>query len=243
MNELSKVLEFNGMELMVVEGNGKPIFAAKDLCKILDIKNSRQVIQNLDEDEKLKYKIYTSGQTREVNFVNEAGLYSLIFSSNKPEAKNFKRWVTHEVLPSIRRQGFYINSEHPNVLETLKLALGEEKAKELEKINAESLQVKYGFAFHDPEYICQYEVEKEIKYATKKDFYHDLYKMGYIDLVQKPYRKFKVLKKINPWHYELTEKAIEENSVQCAMNYHVKNWRQIEFDGYCFRVKRELIMI
>ncbi len=90
----------------------KPCFIAKEICIALKIKNSRQAITNLDDDEKLVYSLYTSGQKRNVNVVNESGLYNLIFRSNKPEAKTFRKWVTNEVLPALRKQGSYQIKKH-----------------------------------------------------------------------------------------------------------------------------------
>lgn len=82
-------------------------FVAKDVCDVLELSNSRQVIEKLDEDEKLMYKVYTSGQLRDTWCINEGGLYHLILTSTKPEAKVFKKWVTSIVLPSIRKAGKY----------------------------------------------------------------------------------------------------------------------------------------
>lgn len=86
---------------------GLPWFIGNEVCDILDIANSRDAIGRLDSDEKLVSVLPTSGQKRQVNLVNESGLYSLIFQSRKPEAKAFRKWVTGEVLPSIRRTGKY----------------------------------------------------------------------------------------------------------------------------------------
>ena len=84
MNEIVKI--YKNSPIRIVEKDGEPWFVAKDVCNILEIKNSRDTLNKcLDEDES----------------VSEAGLYSLILRSRKPEAKAFKRWVTHEVLPSI----------------------------------------------------------------------------------------------------------------------------------------------
>ena len=88
---------------------GEPWFAAKDVCATLSISDVSQAVERLDEDEKLIRVLYVSGQNREMWFVNESGLYNLIFRSNKPEAKAFRKWVTGEVLPSIRRYGYYID--------------------------------------------------------------------------------------------------------------------------------------
>ena len=90
--------------------NGEPWFVAKDVCNILEIKNSRDTLNKcLDEDERGVDIIYTPGGNQEMTIVSEAGLYSLILRSRKPEAKAFKRWVTHEVLPSIRKTGAYLS--------------------------------------------------------------------------------------------------------------------------------------
>lgn len=83
-------------------------FVAVDLCRALDIQNSRDVVaKQLDDDEKDVATIYTLGGPQKVNIVSEPGMYRLIFMSRKPEAKKFQRWVYHEVLPSIRKYGFY----------------------------------------------------------------------------------------------------------------------------------------
>lgn len=87
--------------------NGEPWFVAKDVCDALTITNNRDAVAQLDDDEKLMSVITTSGQGRQMWLVNESGLYNLIFQSRKPEAKAFRRWVTSEVLPSIRKTGRY----------------------------------------------------------------------------------------------------------------------------------------
>ena len=80
-------------------------FAAVDVCNVLDIQNPTMAVKQLDDDERAKFNL--GHPYGEMNFVNEFGLYNLILSSRKPEAKKFKRWVTHEVLPSIRKYGYY----------------------------------------------------------------------------------------------------------------------------------------
>ena len=97
---------------VVIDKHGKPWWVAKDVCAALGIDNSRQALSRLDDDEKMAVVINDTSsngvsQRRRVSVVNESGLYALIFSSRKPEAKEFKRWVTHEVLPSIRKTGAY----------------------------------------------------------------------------------------------------------------------------------------
>ena len=87
---------------------GEIWFIAQDICDILNLRNPRKAIQSLDMDEKHDVTIsYTPGGNQRVKSVNESGLYHLIFISRKPEAKAFRKWVTNEVLPSIRRTGSY----------------------------------------------------------------------------------------------------------------------------------------
>jgi len=88
--------------------NNEPWFCAADVCKVLSFKQrTESALRGLDDDEKLMRKVSASGQNRDMWFVNESGLYNLIFCSSKPEAKAFRKWVTSEVLPTIRRTGSY----------------------------------------------------------------------------------------------------------------------------------------
>jgi prophage antirepressor-like protein len=88
--------------------NDEICFMANDACEILGLTNPRDILKKcLDEDEKLTYTVYTSGQNRKVNLVTESGLYALIFQSRKPQAKKFRKWITAEVIPSLRKNGYY----------------------------------------------------------------------------------------------------------------------------------------
>ena len=91
----------------VVEKVGEPWFVAKDVCDCLELGNPRTSLALLDDDERGVHTMDTLGGVQEVSVISEAGLYSLILRSRKPNAKEFKRWVTHEVLPSIRKTGSY----------------------------------------------------------------------------------------------------------------------------------------
>jgi prophage antirepressor-like protein len=99
---------FEAQSVRVVSNNGDPWFVAKDVCEILGYKNPRQVLStHLDEDEKGVQILDTLGGNQELVVISESGLYALIFKSRKPEAKKFRKWVTSEVLPAIRRTGSY----------------------------------------------------------------------------------------------------------------------------------------
>lgn len=88
---------------VVYDGNGEPWFVAVDVCAALDVKNGRQAVARLDEDERRMFNIRRQGDTF---IINESGLYSLVLGSRKPEAKKFKKWVTSVLLPSIRKRGY-----------------------------------------------------------------------------------------------------------------------------------------
>lgn len=129
MNEVT-VFNFNGQgQVRIVVRDGEPWFVAKDICDILDINNHRDAVANLDDDEKTVIRLWWNGNSTtcvnivgstdgiisdirtasnsNVNIVNESGLYALVFKSRKPEAQAFRKWVTSEVLPTIRKTGRY----------------------------------------------------------------------------------------------------------------------------------------
>ena len=113
-------------QIRIVEINNEPYFVGKDVVDILGYQNgSRDINTHVDEEDRLKYQISTAGQLREQTIINESGLYALILSSKLPTAKKFKRWVTHEVLPSIRKTGTYGIPQ--NYAEALQLAADQAK--------------------------------------------------------------------------------------------------------------------
>lgn len=94
-------------QVTVIDIDGEPWFVAADVCRILGIVNTSDALSSLDDDEKLTSVIPRAGQNRSVNLVSESGLYELIFRSNKPIAKTFRRWLRKEVLPALRKTGTY----------------------------------------------------------------------------------------------------------------------------------------
>lgn len=98
-------------QVRTVSKNGEPWFVAVDVCRALEIANSRDALTRLDEDEKGVASTDTLGGRQDMQVINEPGLYSLVLGSRKPEARAFKRWITHEVIPSVRRHGMYATSE------------------------------------------------------------------------------------------------------------------------------------
>ena len=121
-------------KIRVVEHSGAPWFVGKDVCDCLEIGNSRDAAASLDDDEKGVALIDTPGGKQEMSIISEPGLYSLVLRSRKPEAKAFKRWIVHEVLPAIRKHGGYLTPKkleeallNPDVLIRLATQLKEER--------------------------------------------------------------------------------------------------------------------
>lgn len=108
MNELQVFNNAMFGNVRIILQDNEPWFVAKDVCDCLEINNSRQALSRLDSDEKNSVILNDGTQGNpEKSIVNEYGLYSLVLSSRKPDAKEFKRWITHEVLPSLRKYGTY----------------------------------------------------------------------------------------------------------------------------------------
>ena len=112
---------------MTVE-DGEPLFVAADVCRALEISKYRDAVSRLDEDERGSFEVDTPGGTQKMTAVTESGLYSLVLGSRKPEAKAFKRWITHEVLPTIRQTGGYVSDEQQFVNTYLPFADANTKA-------------------------------------------------------------------------------------------------------------------
>ena len=120
MNNEIQRFDFKGASLRTLTDEaGEPWFVAKDVCDILGHSNVSMALDRLDDDERSKFNLGRQGET---NIVNEAGLYVLVLGSRKPEAHEFQRWVTHEVLPSIRKHGGYMAGQERMTPEQMALA-------------------------------------------------------------------------------------------------------------------------
>lgn len=155
MNELRVFENSEFGRVRTIDQNGEPWFVAADVCRALDVGNSRQALTRLDEDEKGVISNDTPGGNQEMSIVNEPGLYSLVLGSRKPEAKAFKRWITHEVIPAIRKHGAYATPEmvekmlgDPDVMIRTLTALKEERQK-VEKLAAKVEEDKPKVLFAD----------------------------------------------------------------------------------------------
>lgn len=125
---------YGSSEIRTVEKYGEPWWVLADVCKVLEISNSRNVSSRLETDEKGVTLVDTLGGTQQMTIINESGLYAVILRSDKPQAKPFRKWVTNEVLPSIRKHGAYMTDHtleqaltSPDFLIQLATQLKEEK--------------------------------------------------------------------------------------------------------------------
>lgn len=171
MENQLQVFDFEGSNVRTVNIDGNPYFVGKDVATILGYKNTKDaLLKHVDDEDKLGSQIATSGQNREMKVINESGLYSLVLSSKLPSAKKFKRWVTSEVLPAIRKTGAYQAKPKDNYQipatygEALQLA-----ATLQTKIEHDAPSLKY---FHDqmrnPGLMTTTEIAKDYGWSARK---------------------------------------------------------------------------
>lgn len=153
MNELQIFKNEQFGEIRTITKNNEIMFVAADVCKALDLSNPSKAVSRLDDDERANLKLGRQGNT---NVINEYGLYNLVLASRKPEAKAFKRWITHEVIPAIRKTGGYTAKNKNGLSDEVR-----EKRAEAMLLNARTRQSKAWMNISDktnvPEYkrICQ----------------------------------------------------------------------------------------
>lgn len=132
-------------QVRVIDRNGEPWFVAKDVCECLSLSDTAKSCERLDDDEKGTNSIRTPGGYQDMIIISEPGLYSLVLRSNKPEAKLFKRWITHDVIPSIRKTGAY-QLAPKSYAEALRALANEVEQKELAIAQRdEAIRTKYHF--------------------------------------------------------------------------------------------------
>lgn len=144
------------------------VYCAKDICDVLNLTNAAETLRNLDDDEKLISVIVSSGQRRELLFITESGLYALILRSRKPEAKRFRKWVTAEVLPNLRKYGVYSTDER--IMENAKKRAEVRAKKELFKEIDRNLSVTDKRIIAKQCYATEYEVNRVLS-GDKEDVY------------------------------------------------------------------------
>lgn len=141
MNQLQN-FNFNGAQVRALTIENEPYFVGKDVAEILGYKDTVNALKShVDNEDKLGWQITTSGQRRKVKIINESGLYSLIISSKLPSAKQFKHWVTSEVLPAIRKHGAYMTDQKAEAIVTDKNALADLLQQASDQLKAKDIQI------------------------------------------------------------------------------------------------------
>lgn len=180
MNEL-QIFNFDSNEVRTVVKNSEGYFNLNDVCKVLDIKNPRQAKSRLKQDGVITNDVIdTLGRKQSATFINESNLYKVIFQSRKLEAERFQDWVTSEVLPQIRKQGFYMTNslvqeivDNPQVIHYL----AEQVAMINENNKAQSNQLETIDKKIEGEYVTPQDLDA-IQYATKVQAEKFLDKLG-----------------------------------------------------------------
>ena len=146
MTNAIQIFNYKNSNVRTIEQDGQVWFVAKDVCDILGIVNARDAIKPLDDDEKADVGISDGSQKRHYNVISESGVYELILRSNKPEAKNFARWVRKEVLPSIMRTGKYSVGQGDEVLALAQRIVAQHEENQALKEKIENDKEKVDFA-------------------------------------------------------------------------------------------------
>lgn len=212
-------------KVRVVMRDGEPWFVAKDVCECLELGNPSQAIARLEDDERWLISneaLRTNGETA---VVSEPGLYSLVLGSRKPEAKAFKRWVTHEVLPSIRKTGKY--EAHPTVPSYM-LASEEERAIAWAE---EHRQARLALEAKERE-IKSLQAQKDVmrqEYKSNKDFCNELIAKGIaVQKNGKPYALSTLRNRMSPilqevshtYRYSISEETVVVDGVERKTPYY-----------------------
>jgi len=148
---LPQLFNYEGYQIRTEVRDGMPWFVLKDICYILEIVNNRETYSRLDHDEKGVVFTDTPGGKQEMQVVNEYGIYSLVLASRKPEAKAFKRWIIHEVIPSIRKTGSYSTGLTPTeaLLQSVQLLAQQEvelKVVKKAQLKSQAALIEHEFA-------------------------------------------------------------------------------------------------
>lgn len=206
-NYVTKEFLFNDQQVRTVVRDGEPWFVGKDVAEILGYSDTAQAVRKrIDDEDKGVVEMTTPGGKQNMVVINESGLYSLILSSKLPTAKEFKRWVTSEVLPTIRKHGAYMDTDiiekslaDPDFLIQLATTLKEEKQRRLEaeaKIAADEHKVDFYNAVGNTS--ATLTVERFAKLVTEKlgintgrnRMFQWLRKNGYLQANNMPYQRY-----------------------------------------------------
>lgn len=184
MSELT-IFNFEENEVRTKILNGEPWFVGKDVADVLGYTNTQKAIRDhVEEEDKLTERIVLSGQARETIVINESGLYSLVFKSQLPSAKRFKRWVTSEVLPTIRKTGSYQIPKDPMDALRLMFQATEQTQEKVNQVDARVFHLEENVKLEPGEYTYigksisrkVYQIGKERVYSMNRQQKDELFK-------------------------------------------------------------------
>ena len=206
-------------EIRTIVSNGQPMFCLADVCKALELTNSRVVADRLDEDERRKLDLPRQGETW---FVTESGLYAVILRSDKPNAKKFRKWVTSEVLPSIRKHGMYAVDDliaNPELAIKAFTALKEEREKN-KALQADNERMKPKEEFFDTvtdskDAIDMGQVAKVLNYPKigRNKLFEILRENGILQQNNQPYQTY-----IDRGYFRVVEQKFEPTPGEIRIN-------------------------
>lgn len=210
MIKVFKNIEFGDIRVLKDENN-EPWFVAKDVCEILGLSNITETLKRVDEADLTSVKLNSGGQLREFKIVNESGFYQIIFMSKKESAKKFKRWVTSEVLPVIRKYGAYIEPHtlqkmitDPNFTKSLLETLYQV---ELEK---EKLEKKVTLLSHTKKTYTASEIAKELGFKSANELNK---KLQELDIQYKVNGTWVLTSKYSDKGYTETKQGLKANGL------------------------------
>lgn len=182
MNKL-QTFNYNNNAVRTIEKDGEPWFVLKDVCNVLGISKYRDTAERLDSDERASVRVDTLGGKQEMTCINESGLYNVILRSDKPEAKPFRKWITAEVLPAIRKTGAYMTPEtiekvlmNPDTIISLATQIKELQAKVAES----KPKVEYFDTLVDRNLLTNFRDTAKELHVAPKAFINFLLDKGYI---------------------------------------------------------------
>ena len=182
MNKL-QIFNYNNNAVRTIEKDGEPWFVLKDVCNVLGISKYRDTAERLDADERASVRVDTLGGKQEMTCINESGLYNVILRSDKPEAKPFRKWITAEVLPAIRKTGAYMTPQtieqiltNPDTIISLATQIKELQAKVAES----KPKVEYFDTLVDRNLLTNFRDTAKELHVAPKAFINFLLDKGYI---------------------------------------------------------------
>ena len=236
MNEL-KIFNFEDDEVTVQLINDEPWFVGNDVSRTLGYSNYRNAVSmHVDDEDKLRTQIEYAGQNREVTLINESGLYNLIFNSKLESAKRFKRWVTSEVLPAIRKTGTYQIPTDPMDALRLMFQATEQTQEKVNQVDARVIYLEQNVKLEPGEYAYigksisrkVYQIGKERAYSMNKQQKEELFKAINKEIAE--ITGIRTRTQLRQKDYKKVIEFIDDWEPSKATSMLVKNYEQMEME-------------